>query len=73
MTFSAQYDPAAARLVLTGDCRMEDAAALEQALAAARAAVPPVVRVDIGGTLDIGPSWLLRGWLADLRAAGASC
>ena len=72
MTFSAQYDPVAARLVLTGDCRMEDAAALERALAAARAAAPSVVQVDIDGTLDIGPSWLLRSLLADLRAAGAS-
>jgi phospholipid/cholesterol/gamma-HCH transport system permease protein len=71
VTFSAHFDPATARLALAGDCRMTDAQHLEQALAAVRAAVPRNLRVDVGGRLDIGPSWLLRGLVADLRAAGS--
>jgi phospholipid/cholesterol/gamma-HCH transport system permease protein len=71
VTFSAQFDPAAARLVLQGDCRMDDVPRLAQALDAARAAAPAAIVVDIGGALDIGPTWLLRCLLADLRATGA--
>jgi len=70
VTFSAHFDPAAARLVLEGDCRMGDAPELVRALGAARVAMPDSVQVDIGGTLDLGPSWLLRAFVADLRAAG---
>jgi phospholipid/cholesterol/gamma-HCH transport system permease protein len=69
-TFSAQFDPAAARLALGGDCRMGDAPELVRALAEARSAAPAVLRVEIGGALDIGPTWLLRACVADLRAAG---
>jgi phospholipid/cholesterol/gamma-HCH transport system permease protein len=71
VTFSAQFDPATARLVLTGDCRMAEAPALAQALAVARAAAPPAVTIDIGGAMGIGPSWLLHGFIAERRAAGA--
>jgi phospholipid/cholesterol/gamma-HCH transport system permease protein len=71
VTFSAHFDQATARLALAGDCRMTDAQLLEQALAAVRAAVPRNLHVDVGGRLDIGPSWLLRGLVADLRAAGS--
>ena len=49
---------------------MTDAPVLEQALAAVRSARPRNLHVDIGGRLDIGPSWLLHGLVADLRAAG---
>jgi len=71
VTFSAHFDPATARLALAGDCRMTDAPVLVQALDALRAAMPGTLRVDVGGRLDIGPSWLLHGLVADLRAAGA--
>lgn len=70
MSFTAQFDPAAARLVLAGDCRMDDAPELVRALAAARAAATAAIEVEIGGLLDIGPSWLLRAFVSDLRAAG---
>jgi phospholipid/cholesterol/gamma-HCH transport system permease protein len=70
VTFSAQFDPAASRLVLQGDCRMDDSPQLARALDAARAAAPATLVVDVGGALDIGPSWLLRCLLADLRAIG---
>jgi phospholipid/cholesterol/gamma-HCH transport system permease protein len=70
VTFTAHFDPSAARLVLAGDCRMGDAPALVRALAAARTAVPESLQVEVGGTLDIGPSWLLRGLVADLRGLG---
>jgi len=71
VTFSAQFDPATARLVLAGDCHMEEASELAHALAAVRVAVPAAVAIDIGGALGIGPTWLLRCLIADLRAAGA--
>ena len=71
VTFSAHFDAATARLALAGDCRMTDAQVLEQALDAVRAATPRTLRVEVGGRLDIGPSWLLRGLVADLRAAGS--
>jgi phospholipid/cholesterol/gamma-HCH transport system permease protein len=70
VTFSAQFDPAASRLVLQGDCRMDDAPQLAQAIDAARAAAPTALVVDVGGRLDMGPTWLLRCFLAELRAAG---
>jgi phospholipid/cholesterol/gamma-HCH transport system permease protein len=70
VTFSAQFDPAASRLVLQGDCRMDDAPQLARALDAARAAAPATLVVDVGGVLDIGPSWLLRCFLAELRTTG---
>jgi phospholipid/cholesterol/gamma-HCH transport system permease protein len=70
VTFSAQFDPATARLALTGDCRMADAPELVRALGAARAAAPVSVQIDIGGTLDLGPSWLLHAFVAERRAAG---
>jgi phospholipid/cholesterol/gamma-HCH transport system permease protein len=70
VTFSAQFDPATSRLVLQGDCRMDDSPQLARALDGARAAAPASLVVDIGGALDIGPSWLLRCLLADLRATG---
>jgi len=49
---------------------MGDAPALVRALGAARAAAPDSLRVEIAGTLDIGPSWLLRGLVTHLRGAG---
>jgi phospholipid/cholesterol/gamma-HCH transport system permease protein len=70
VTFSAQFDPAGASLALRGDCRMGDAPQLVRALAAARAATSDYVAVDIDGSLDLGPSWLLRACVADLRQAG---
>ena len=50
---------------------MPDAPELERTLAAARNAAPAVLRLDIGGALGIGPSWLLRGLVEELRAAGS--
>jgi len=71
MTFSAHFDPVAARLVLSGDCRMGDAPELARALDATRAAAPASVAVEHAGAMDIGPSWLLRDFIAERRAAGA--
>jgi len=70
VNFSAKFDPSAARLVLAGDCGMADAPVLARGLAAVRSAVPESLRVQIDGTLDIGPSWLLRALVVDLRGAG---
>jgi phospholipid/cholesterol/gamma-HCH transport system permease protein len=70
VTFSAHFETATATLALAGDCRMTDAQALELALEAVRAAMPRTLRVDVGGRLDIGPSWLLHRLVAELRAAG---
>jgi phospholipid/cholesterol/gamma-HCH transport system permease protein len=71
VTFSAQFDPAAARLELTGDCRMADLPGLMRALGSIRDAAPSVLHVEVAGALDIGAAWLLRGVLAELRTAGA--
>jgi len=49
---------------------MGDAAGLARALEAVRAAAPDVLEVQVGGSLDLGPSWLLRALVTDLRAAG---
>lgn len=70
MAFTAQFEAAAARLVLAGDCRTDDAIELVRALAAARLAAPPVVTIDAGATLGIGPTWLLHEFVAECRAAG---
>lgn len=70
MSFSAQFDPSAARLVLAGDCDMGDAPVLAAALAALRAAAPGSLRVEIDGSLGLGPTWLLRAVVLELRAAG---
>jgi phospholipid/cholesterol/gamma-HCH transport system permease protein len=58
MAFSAEFEPANARLRLRGDCRMADAATLSSALAALPARN---VTIDVTGTgeWDIGPAWLL--------------
>jgi phospholipid/cholesterol/gamma-HCH transport system permease protein len=71
VSFAAHFDAPAARFALTGDCGMADAPALARALGAVRKAAPATLRVDIGGALDIGPSWLLRALVLELRAAGA--
>jgi phospholipid/cholesterol/gamma-HCH transport system permease protein len=71
VSFAAHFDSSAARLALTGDCAMSDAAELARALGAVRRAAPATLRVDIGGALDIGPSWLLRALVVELRGAGA--
>jgi phospholipid/cholesterol/gamma-HCH transport system permease protein len=70
VSFSAHFDRSVARLVLSGDCGMGDVAELVRALAAVRAAAPGTLDLEIGGTLGIGPSWLLRGLVSDLRGAG---
>jgi putative nucleotidyltransferase with HDIG domain len=70
VAFTAQFEAAAARLVLAGDCRTDDAIELVRALAAARLAAPPVVTIDAGATLGIGPTWLLHEFVAECRAAG---
>ena len=70
MSFSAHFDPSAAQLVLAGDCGMGDAPVLAAALAAVRRAMPEMLRVEIGGTLGLGPSWLVRALVLDLRGAG---
>jgi phospholipid/cholesterol/gamma-HCH transport system permease protein len=70
VSFSAHFDRSVARLVLAGDCGMGDVAELVRALAAVRAAEPGTLDLEIGGTLGIGPSWLLRGLVSDLRGAG---
>jgi phospholipid/cholesterol/gamma-HCH transport system permease protein len=70
VSFSAHFDRSVARLVLAGDCGMGDVAELVRALAAVRAAAPGTLDLEIGGTLGIGPSWLLRGLVSDLRGAG---
>ena len=49
---------------------MGDASVLAAALAAVRGAAPEALRVEIGGTLGLGPSWLLRALVLDLRGAG---
>lgn len=51
---------------------MGDVPDLVRAIAAARAAAPDALHVEVGGTLDIGPSWLLRALIAELRGAGKS-
>jgi phospholipid/cholesterol/gamma-HCH transport system permease protein len=73
MTFTARFDQGASRLELAGDCRMADAPALEQALAALRAAPPAALTVRLAQARlhDIGPAWLLHGSLAALRSRGA--
>lgn len=71
MTFAAHYDPSAGRLSVTGAGGMEEAAELARALAAARAAAPGVLRIEVDGTLDIGPSWLLHRLADELRRAGS--
>jgi phospholipid/cholesterol/gamma-HCH transport system permease protein len=70
VAFTAQFEPARARLVLDGDCRMDDVPELARALAAARLAAPPSLSIDAGATLGIGPSWLLREFVVERRAAG---
>ena len=70
MSFNAHFDRSAARLVLKGDCGMAEAPVLATALAAVRSAEPGTLRVEIGGRLDIGPSWLLRALVVELRGAG---
>ena len=72
MAFTAQFEPAAARLVLEGDCGMEAAPGLARALDAARRAAPPGLLIEANATLGIGPTWLLREFVAERRAAGAT-
>ena len=50
---------------------MDDVPELARALAAARLAAPPSLSIDAGATLGIGPSWLLREFIVERRAAGA--
>jgi phospholipid/cholesterol/gamma-HCH transport system permease protein len=49
---------------------MRDAPVLAAALSVVRGAVPETLRVEIGGTLGLGPSWLVRALVLDLRGAG---
>jgi phospholipid/cholesterol/gamma-HCH transport system permease protein len=70
VSFSAHFDRSAARLVLSGDCGMDDVPGLARALEAVRATPPDTLDVTVDGSLGIGPSWLLRGLVADLRGAG---
>jgi len=72
VTFAAHFDPAAPGLQLTGDCGMEDVAQLARVLDAVRAAAPRELEVSVEGALDLGPAWLLRTLLEELRAAGAA-
>jgi len=73
MAFVAETDAAAGRLQLAGDCRMADLPALTEALAKVRAAAP-ALQVDLTLTdeFDIGPAWLLRTALDEVRAAGGT-
>jgi phospholipid/cholesterol/gamma-HCH transport system permease protein len=72
MPFVAEADAAAGRLRLAGDCRMADLPQLVGALDALRAAAPPRLQVDVteAREFDLGPAWLLRCALEDLRAKG---
>ena len=70
VSFSAHFDRPAARLVLSGDCGMGDVPRLARALEAVRATPPDTLDVEVSGALDIGPSWLLRGLVAELQDAG---
>ena len=71
--FSAEYDPGAGRLVLTGACPMASAPVLARELERVRTVAPGSLQVDLSaaGDLDIGPAWLLRRAVDDLRAAGS--
>ncbi|HVN42865.1 MAG TPA: ABC transporter permease [Steroidobacteraceae bacterium] len=74
MDFSAEFDKAAGRLALAGSCRMADVPVLESALERARQAVSGTLAVSVSGAeaFDIGPAWLLHGFLAELRGRGTS-
>jgi phospholipid/cholesterol/gamma-HCH transport system permease protein len=71
--FSAEYDPGAGRLALTGACPMASAPVLARELERVRTVAPGSLQVDLSaaGDLDIGPAWLLRRAVDDLRAAGS--
>ena len=72
MHFTAQYDPAAARLELAGDCQMEDAAALVRRLDEVRSSPPLTLHIGLtrAELRDIGPAWLLYRAIAELRGRG---
>jgi len=74
MDFRAEYDPTGLRLELSGSCRMADLPALEPVLAQVRAEAPDALAVSLGKAqeFDIGPAWLLHGFLADLHGRGAT-
>jgi phospholipid/cholesterol/gamma-HCH transport system permease protein len=71
--FSAEYDPGAGRLALTGACPMASAPVLARELERLRTVAPGSLQIDLSaaGDLDIGPAWLLHGVVNDLRAAGS--
>ena len=71
--FSAEYDPSAGRLALTGACPMASAPVLARELERLRTVAPGSLQIDLSaaGDLDIGPAWLLHGAVNDLRAAGS--
>ena len=72
MYFTAQYDTAAARLELAGDCQMEDLPVLVRRLDELRASPPPTLHVGLerAELRDIGPAWLLYRNIAELRGRG---
>jgi phospholipid/cholesterol/gamma-HCH transport system permease protein len=72
MYFTAQYDPAAARLELSGDCQMEDLPVLVRRLDELRASPPKTLHLGLerAELRDIGPAWLLYRGLDELRARG---
>jgi len=71
--FSAEYDPGAGRLALTGACPMASAPVLARELERLRTVAPGSLQIDLSaaGDLDIGPAWLLHGAVNELRAAGS--
>jgi phospholipid/cholesterol/gamma-HCH transport system permease protein len=74
MYFTAQYDAAAARLELAGDCQMEDAPVLVRRLDELRKTPPETLHVGLGRAelRDIGPAWLLYRGISELRARGVA-
>jgi phospholipid/cholesterol/gamma-HCH transport system permease protein len=74
MYFTAQYDTAAARLELAGDCQMEDLPVLLRRLDELRAAPPPTLHVGLkrAELRDIGPAWMLYRGIAELRERGVA-
>ena len=74
MPFVAEADAAAGRLRLAGDCQMADLPQLIRALDVIRAAAPQRLQIDVTGAreFDLGPAWLLRTAIEDLRAAGTT-
>jgi phospholipid/cholesterol/gamma-HCH transport system permease protein len=74
MAFTAETDAAAGRLRLAGDCRMADLPRLADALDSLRAAAPGRLQLDLtrAAEFDIGPAWLLRTALEQVRAGGGT-